>query len=97
MPDLIKQLEGLRKQAETERSHYYVADRVGAAIEEITKLREDKARLDKLEKYLADDAKNISGPTPGDPTWQFGYNGGMAYVIEGGGTTLREAIDSLPN
>lgn len=57
----------------------------------------DKTRLDKLERYLSDDAKNLSQPSKDDPTWQFGYNGGMAYVIEGGGNTLREAIDSLPS
>ncbi len=64
---------------------------------EVVVLREDKARLDKLEAYLSDDSKNIGQPSPGDPTWQFGHNAGMAYCIDGGGNTLREAIDSLPN
>ena len=56
----------------------------------------DTERLDKLEKYLSDPCKNISGPSQGDTSWQFGFNGGMAYVVEGSGSSLREAIDSLP-
>lgn len=68
-----------------------------ALEQENARLREDKARLDKLEAYLADNTKNLGQPNPPhDLTWQFGYNGGMAYVIDGQGDTLREAIDSLP-
>ena len=56
----------------------------------------DTERLDKLAAYLSDYSKNISGPFNGDDSWQFGYNGGEAYVIDGAGATLRDAIDSLP-
>lgn len=56
----------------------------------------DRERLDKLEKYLSDPTKNISGPTPGDSSWEFGFCGGVFYNIDGAGKTLREAIDSLP-
>lgn len=54
----------------------------------------DKARLDWLEHYLSNPAKGLGGPTPGDPSWQFGFNGGPCYVIDGQGDTLREAIDN---
>lgn len=55
----------------------------------------DSGRLDKMAEYLSDHTKNISGPFKGDNTWQFGYNGGESYVVDGQGETLREAIDSL--
>ena len=57
----------------------------------------DSERLDKLGQYLSDPAKNISGPFKEDYSWQFGYNGGDVYIIDGQGNTLREAIDSLPS
>ena len=37
--DIIDRLFDLYKQATTERSHYYVADTVQAAMEEIARLR----------------------------------------------------------
>ena len=56
--DILNKLEGLHKQATEERSHYYVAGVVKAAISEITALRarvaeleSDKARLDWLIRY----------------------------------------------
>jgi len=57
----------------------------------------DAARLDKLEAYLSTPINNISAPFMGDGIWQFGHNGGDAYIIDGEGMSLREAIDSLPN
>jgi len=56
----------------------------------------DGQRLDKLAKYLSDYDKNISGPYKDDNSWQFGYNGGQAYVVDAAGGTLRDAIDELP-
>jgi hypothetical protein len=40
MKNIINQLEDLHKQAVTERSHYYTAKVIKAAIEEIKRLQE---------------------------------------------------------
>lgn len=68
-----------------------------ALCAEVERLREDGARLDKLASYLSEPSKHLAGPFLEDTSWQFGYNGGEAYVIEGSGSTLRAAIDSLPD
>ena len=54
----------------------------------------DGARLDWLQLYLSDFTKNVSGPTSGGPGWEFGYNAGLGYMVDGCGDTLREAIDA---
>ncbi len=38
-PDILEKLEGLAKQASSEKSHYYVAATVGEAHREIVRLR----------------------------------------------------------
>jgi len=68
-----------------------VIDRQEAFIAE---LRRDKARLDWLEVHLSDRHNNLSQPTPGDPTWQFGGNAGPYYRIDVTDSTLRGAIDA---
>lgn len=88
-------------------TEYYHGERVSSVLEDAARIAalsqpkeelcgvSDIARLDKLERYLSDPAKMLAGPEKGSHGWEFGYNGGSAYVIEGGGKTLREAIDSL--
>lgn len=67
----------------------------GIELSQMVKDALDSERLDLLEEYLSDDSKNLSQPRMGDPTWQFGFNAGMAYQIDGHGSTLRAAIDDL--
>lgn len=53
---------------------------------------DSKELLDWLESYLSDPYKNLGGPSPGSPGWCLGYNGGAAYIIDGAGDSLREAL-----
>lgn len=55
---------------------------------------QDVKRLDWLEKYLSDYSHNLAQPTSKDPSWEFGFNAGMCYQIDGHGDTLRSAIDA---
>ena len=66
----------------------------GALKTKLEAAEQDTARLDWLQLYLSDFTKNVSGPTSGGPGWEFGYNAGLGYMVDGCGDTLRDAIDA---
>lgn len=52
--DVLEKLDGLARQASTEKSHYYVAATVGDAHREIVKLRAEVKRLKEYEWMYKD-------------------------------------------